>query len=97
MHTLTLSHDERKAIDWIGDRYAHGDELSKLLWNNEDVDTGFLPDEHDVMEWDGDYDIEFSFPEHVAWEISRIVEEDNLACFSNDLKEKIQSFCDSIV
>ncbi len=39
MYSLTLTREDRKAIDWIGDRYAHGSDLKRLLWNNDDVDT----------------------------------------------------------
>src|SRR5262245_37234458 len=31
MYTLSLTADERKAIDWIGNRYAHGYELRRVL------------------------------------------------------------------
>lgn len=30
-YTLTLTSGERKAIDWVGHRYAHGDDLSNVL------------------------------------------------------------------
>lgn len=31
MYNLILSYDERKAIEWVGHRYAHGDDLWNLL------------------------------------------------------------------
>ncbi len=41
--------------------------------------------------WDGDYDIAFALPEHVAWEIVNIIHVDSLACFSDSLVSKLWS------
>lgn len=88
-YTLTLTHGERQAIDWIGERYSHGVELSLLLWSDSKV-----MDDH--AEWDDDCDMVFTVPESVAWEIARIVEE-GLDCFSPTLVRKLREFADKIV
>lgn len=89
MSQLTLTSDERKAFDWIGNRYATGDDVAMRL-------RRLLADGH---EWDDAGDITFSIPEHVAWEISELsASEDSLwPCFADGLKSKMQTFCDSIV
>jgi len=75
-YSLLLTASERQAIDWIGRRYAHGWELSHLL-NLVSND-----------EWDSEEEIEFKIPEWAAWRIDEIIEEDNLACFSDELRSK---------
>lgn len=90
MYKLTLTAGERRAIDWIGDRYAHGLELYRLLWSN-------CEQEPDDQNWDADADITFHIPEHVAWDICSIVEEDNLACFDGDLVHKLLEFTTAVV
>ena len=93
MYTLTLTHEERKAIDWVGHRYMTGYWLYALLWLESD--TIHNPD----VEWDDKIDITFSFPEYIAWRVKEKGEmEDNLwPCFSTELKAKMQAFVDSIV
>ncbi len=86
-YTLTLSSADRSAIDWVGGRYAHGDELSRLLtthgvWNGD---------------WDDDGDIVFRMPEHVAWHVADIINESMLDCFNGELCEKLRTFADRIV
>lgn len=90
MYTLTLTQGERRAIDWIGDRYAHGNDLYYRLWH----DSTAVPDDAD---WDSPADITFTVPENVAWQIQEIVKADNLACFAPELVSKLQEFCDRIV
>lgn len=90
MYQLTLNHGERKAIDWIGDRYAHGNDLYYRLWHDSEAS----PNDAD---WDSPADITFVVPEHVAWQIKDIVEQDNLACFAPELCRKLCEFCDKIV
>jgi hypothetical protein len=55
MYNLLLTSDERSAIDWIGNRYDHGD-LKGLL-----TDCEMIADEveSEDIEWSGDYEIEF--------------------------------------
>lgn len=89
MYQLTLTSDERKAFDWVGGRYATGDDVAMRL-------RRLLADGH---EWDDSGDIAFSIPEHVAWEISELAaSEDSLwPCFADGLTSKMQALCDSIV
>ena len=55
MYTLTLTADERRAFDWVGDRY-NSCKFADLL-------IGCIPENR---EWDDDGDITFQIPEHVA-------------------------------
>lgn len=87
-YSLMLTREERKAIDWVGYRYAHGDDLYEQL-----VHCDSNPD----VDWDSEVDITFSIPEHVAWEIREACEEDNLACFSPELVSKLMDFCNKII
>ena len=89
MYTLILTHDERKAIDWIGNRYSHGDELfTSLCFIINDSDN-----------WDSDGDITFTIPEFCAWDINEIIKENNYAleCFSDELKAKLIHFSEQII
>jgi hypothetical protein len=63
MYSLTLTADERAAIDWVGYRYSNGDELYNLLW-------GASKQSPDDADWDDPRDITFSIPESVAWAIA---------------------------
>lgn len=89
-YLLTLSAGERKAIDWVGDRYRHGDELYSLLWTE-------CQSEDNSQDWDDPDAITFVVPEPAAWVISEIVEEDGLACFGDDLRSKLYEFVGKIV
>lgn len=88
MYKLTLTHDERRAIDWIGFRYRHGDELRNILTDCE------WPD--DVC-WDDYCDIEFRIPEVWAWDICNIIDADSLSCFADGLKTKLYEFQGKVV
>lgn len=90
MYYLTLTADERKAIDWIGNRYRHGDEFFRLLWANGKP----FPNDAD---WDDPRSITFTIPENIAWQISEIGEEDNWTCFAPALSAKLNEFCMQIV
>lgn len=83
MYTLTLTHEERKAIDWVGHRYSNGDDFYHLLILECDYDN----------DWDFDGDVEFRIPEHIAWEICKL----EWPCFSKDFVEKLVSFCERMV
>ena len=93
MYTLTLSAADRKAIDWIGNRYRHGNDLWNIL---TDCDTSPSWDSSDCL-WEDSIDIEFFIPEHKSWEIVSIIEEDGLACFSSELVEKLLEFQGKLV
>ena len=92
MYTLTLTQAERQAIDWVGHRYAHGNNLFDILMecdspsNRED-------------DWDSQWDITYEISEPLAWRIRDIAEEGNYLwdCFSPELAHKLTIFCIGIV
>ncbi len=88
MYTLTLTADERRAFDWVGDRYNSG-KVADLL-------TDCLPEDR---EWGDDGDITFHIPEHVAWEINELAEDEDYAwaCFAPALVAKLNDLCWGIV
>ena len=87
---LTLTAGERKAIDWVGHRYAHGDDLYDVLAS---------ADNWDHEEWDSSYSITFTLSEPQAWEVAEIRSAcDGLwDCFDDDLRWKMEQFCADIV
>lgn len=89
MYRLTLTNGERAAIDWVGGRYRHGDELFGLLISECEA----IPDD---VDWDAPETITFTIPEHVAWAIGDIVDE-GLDCFADELVAKLRRFRDGIV
>ncbi|CAK9251252.1 unnamed protein product [Sphagnum jensenii] len=90
-YSLTLSKSERDAIDWVGFRYNHGDPFYKLLCK-----CTASPEDAD---WDDVRDITYDMPEHIAWEIRELFEEDNFefACFAPEFVSKLMQFVDRIV
>lgn len=88
-YVLVLTREERKAIDWVGGRYEHGDKLYSVLcaavWSPEESD------------WDSLGDITFTIPEHVAWRVGEIIEAGSLECFADELKAKLLEFAGRIV
>jgi hypothetical protein len=96
-YTLTLTLDERRALDWIGGRYRHGDELINILcesvWSRKP--NPIIHD--DDLDWEGNHDITFSIPERLAWTIPDIVHQDGLACLSDELVKKIVDLMERIV
>jgi hypothetical protein len=88
MYSLTLTADERRAIDWGGDRYNSG-KVADLLME-------CIPEDR---EWSDDGDIRFLIPEHVAWEIHELAEEEEYTwtCFAPALTAKLNEFCRGIV
>jgi hypothetical protein len=88
MYQLILTKGERDAFDWVGNRYAAGD-VAKLLLD-------CMPED---AEWDSEGEILFSVPEHVAWEINTLAEEEEhqWPCFAPDLASKMNVFCQAIV
>jgi len=88
MYSLTLTADERRAFDWIGSRYNSGKVADLLL--------DCLPEDR---EWSDEGDISFVIPEHVAWEIKKLAEEEDYswACFAPVLSAKLNDLCWGIV
>jgi hypothetical protein len=89
-YILTLTREERKAIDSIGDRYAHGHKLYNLLW----IECQASP--ADAL-WDDDSPITFRIPELAGWRIADIVVEDDLAGFGAELRAKLIALGDPVV
>ena len=88
MYSLTLTPGERQAFDWVGDRYNSG-KVADLL-----IDC--IPEDR---EWGDDSDITFTIPEHVAWQINELAEEEGYTwvCFAPALEAKLNDLCWSIV
>ena len=89
-YKLTLTSGERDAIDFVGYRYPHGDDLYRLLW----VECTQSPDDAD---WDCGGDIEFNIPEHVAWQIRDIIDNSSLDLFARELVSKLRNFSAKVV
>ena len=66
MYLLTLTADERRAFDWVGYRYNSGKVADLLL--------DCIPEDR---EWGDNTDITFTIPEHVAWQINELAEEED--------------------
>jgi hypothetical protein len=90
-YQLTLTQSERHAFDWVGDRYCAGD-VSRLLLTK-------CQRQPDIAEWDDTEDITFLVPEHVAWQIRDLAEEEEFLwpCFAPELTNKLNEFCFNIV
>jgi hypothetical protein len=88
-YRITLSYDERMAIDWVGGRYHSGTPLRNILEPYMTAD----------LEWCDNRDITFHLPEHAAWEIGDMAETfgHRWDCLSGDFNRKLNDFCDSIV
>ncbi len=89
MYTLTLTREERKAFDWVGYRYAAGTVMEILYTRCTDGYT----------EWWDEGDITFNVPEHSAWFIKQLAEEEDCQwpCFATELKNKMNTFINQIV
>lgn len=89
MYTLILTADDRHAFDWVGHRYNAG--------RAADLLRDCIPD--GSPEWEDDGDISFILPEHVAWQIRDLAEEEGNAwpCFATDLACKLNDLCWCIV
>ena len=88
MYTIDLTRGDRRAFDWIGDRYNAGQVASILI--------DHLPDD---CEWSDAGVITFDLPEASAWEIQRLAEEEGFLwpCFGQTLRSKLNDFLDEIV
>ena len=94
MYHLTLTYEERRAIDWIGDRYSTGYDFKVLLneaWRINNVD------EDDT--WNCQNDMQFNIAEHTAWEMCELFEEEGMLfpCFDNDLRHKLIEFYEKVI
>ena len=89
MYTLTLSKEERAAIDWVGGRDWNGHDLYLWLWGCEQT-----PDDAD---WDDPRPILFLVPEHKAWLITDKIESEGVPHFAPELEAKLREFADSVV
>jgi len=89
VYMLTLPGPERRAFDWLGDRYGTGAPIAAIL-------RGCLPDD---AEWTQPGDITFPVPEHDAWAIAELAREegDMWPCFAPRLAAKMSHFTSSIV
>lgn len=89
MYKLTLTASERRAIDWIGNRYEHGDELFDLLYEDDVIWS--------CPYWESDQDCTFTISEVVAWEIRRLLEGCSFALITEEFRGKLLDFCDQVV
>lgn len=93
-YVLTLTHGERQAIDWVGDRYSCGDDLSSLLWG---VNSNGVESDPPHANWDDARSITFFIPEAIAWDIRDLIERDGLPCFAPEFSEKLYDFASKVV
>jgi hypothetical protein len=88
MYKLTLTADDYSALEWIGHRYSHGDDLLSILNKCQ-------------YEWaDGlACNKAYQIPEHLAWELQEKINADDLACIDprSDLYRKLRAFADNII
>jgi hypothetical protein len=88
MYVLELTSEDRRAFDWVGDRYIAGQVASILIdllsEDRERTDTGL---------------ISFDVPEAVAWEIQQFAQEEGCSwpCFGRQLRDKLSEFLGRIV
>lgn len=86
MYRLTLTKDERRAIEWVGNRYWNGDEFRSILMDG--INHG--------SEWDDDGPVTFFLEESQAWNILDL-SRDGWTCFSPALVDKLELFLEKIV
>ena len=89
MYHLTLSKDERRAIDFVGCRYANGNDLFRVLLDCIPADK----------EWDDFGMITFEIEEHKAWDICSLAAEDDyqFPLFADNLKNKFLDLVSVVV
>lgn len=92
MYTLTLTREDRKAIDWVGYRNWNGTDLYRLLWASCDA----TPND---IDWDGDGDITFTISDRVMWDIRENWEFEGriISHFDDILKGKVISIIKAYV
>ncbi len=93
MYALTLTKSERDAFDWVGYRYNSGD-IMRILRSC----TAYYNQDDSIKEDDME-DLNFLVPEHKAWEIKELAEQEEYSfpCFADELKAKMWEFCDKII
>jgi hypothetical protein len=98
MYKLALTHAERQAIDFVGYRYEHGDELRSIL-HSQDCrwSVEFEPRTLDEVSWEHRGDILFELPEHLAWEMKELLEDCRYDLFGSELVTKFLTFLEKIV
>jgi len=86
LYTLTLTREERKAIQWIGHRYFHGTELRDLI---ENLNT---------ESWYSEETLTYIIPENTAWLIVDGLESEDVfgTCLSADFRQKLKDFCEGV-
>lgn len=87
MYTLTLSRDERRAVEWVGNRYWNGDEFRFILMDC--INHG--------SEWDDAGPVTFFVDEFQAWNILDLSRSDGWTCFSPAFVDKLELFLEKIV
>lgn len=86
-YTLTLTADERAALDWVGGRYAGSSAVRSIV-------SGVVGDA-----WDSPDDVAAEISESQAWEISEAASTDDghWPCLDRELRDKLDDLVDSIV
>lgn len=94
MYRLTLTAEERRAFDWVGDRYSTGTDWANLLCFDCE-----RTNETCVVAWGTEGDITFLIPEPVAWELRELAdsEDGRFPLFGPELVAKLEEFLDRIV
>lgn len=90
MYTLTLTHAERRAIDFVGNRYATGYDFKRTLISEHVTESDI---------WDADDEVTYTIPEHVAWNICNLFEQEDylFPCFALELSSKLIEFTNEVV
>lgn len=101
-YTLTLTRSERRAFDWIGNRYSNGDDMRAILiqcyateidWHDGEEDITFTITEPDA----------WALADLLAWELADPAYIDAVdgaapwTCFAPELAGKMQKFVDGII
>ena len=88
MYSLTLTADERRAFDWVGDRYNRARSPTSCSIASQRTESGATTATS-----------RSHIPEHVAWEINELAEEEDYAwaCFAPSLAGKLNDLCWGIV
>jgi hypothetical protein len=88
MYSLTLTADEQRAFDWVGDRYNTGKVADLLM--------GCIPEDRERSD---EGDITFTIPEHLDRQIRDLADDLNFswAWFGPPLVNKLNELSWSIV
>ena len=103
MFCLMLTREERDAIEWIGYRYSHGDDLFDALQNAsgcilvDDMESAWKAANKDEAEWDGTYDIDYWMSQATALEVKAIIDGSLLDCFATEFCTKLREFSKQVV